>query len=280
LALWFFTGRQGAAAGPPVPFEARWNGLWHFSTAVSSYAGLHQWIGAAFALFLAVAAGTCIVRRAPKAPAAFSAAVLLLYFALPPQAFGGMFLLERLNLYFFLSLLLWIAAVSWSPAWRRLLMSGAAVFSVAILAVNVPWYRAANRLIEEYLSGAALIPANTTFVPLVYDPRGPGPMRELYGEPMRHTAGYAALMRSAVNLDNYEAQTDLFALMFHPDRNPGVFIGAIENNPPRVRLDSPLIDYVLLWDPQRVAPLPPPRFVPIFTSPQGGMRLFRGDPTP
>jgi hypothetical protein len=35
-----------------------------------------------------------------------------------------------------------------------------------------------------------------------------------------------------------------------------VFIGAIENNPPQVRLGSPLIDYVLLWDPQRVAPLP------------------------
>ena len=91
LALWFFTGRQGGAAGPPVPLEARWNGLWHFSTAVSSYAELHQWIGAAFALLLAGAAGACIARGAPKAPALFSAAVLLLYFTLPPQAFGGGF---------------------------------------------------------------------------------------------------------------------------------------------------------------------------------------------
>src|SRR5205807_6271420 len=116
-----------------------------------------------------------------------------------------------------------------------------AVFSVAILAVNAPWYRAANQSTEEYLSGVTLIPPNSTFVPLVYDSRGPGPMRKLYGEPMRHTAGYAALMRNAVNLDNYEAQTDLFPLMFRASRNPGVFIGAIENDPPRVRLDSPLI---------------------------------------
>jgi hypothetical protein len=104
-------------------------------------------------------------------------------------------------------------------------------------------------------------------------------MRELYGEPMRHTAGYAAIMRSAVNLDNYEGQTDLFPLKFRPDRNPGVFIGAIENNPPQVRLDSPLIDYVLLWDPQRVASVVPSRFVPVFTSTQGGMRIFQGDLT-
>jgi hypothetical protein len=85
------------------------------------------------------------------------------------------------------------------------------------------------------------------------------PMRELYGEPLRHTAGYAAVMRNAVNLDNYEAQTELFPIMFRPDRNPAAFVGAMEENPPRVRLDSPLIESVLLWDPQRAAPLPRPR---------------------
>jgi hypothetical protein len=190
-----------------------------------------------------------------------------------------MFLLERLNLYFFLSLLLWIAAAQWPPAWRRFLMTGAAAFSVALLALNVPWYREANRLIDEYLSGIALIRSNTVFVPLVHDPRGPGPMRELYGEPLRHTAGYAAVMRSAVNLDNYEAQTELFPVMFHGDRNPAVFVGAMEENPPRVRLDPSRIDYLLLWDPKRVAPLPPPGFAPIYESPQGGMRLFGIDAT-
>src|SRR5262249_5548882 len=189
------------------------------------------------------------------------AAILLLYFTLPPQAFGGAFMIERLNLYFFFSLLFWIPATQWTAASRRFLMSGGAALAAAILSLNAPWYREANRLIDEYLSGVACIRSNTAFVPLIYDPRGPGPMRELYGEPMRHTAGYAAVMRSAVNLDNYEAQTDLFPLVFRPDRNPGILIGAMENNPPQVRLDSPLIDCILLWDPQRVAPLPPPRFV-------------------
>ena len=103
--------------------------------------------------------------------------MLLLYFVLPPQAFGGMFLLERLNLYFFLSLLLWIPAVAWPPGWRVFLGTGALAFSVALLALNVPWYREANQLIDEYLSGVALIPSNSVFVPLIYDPRGPGPMR-------------------------------------------------------------------------------------------------------
>jgi hypothetical protein len=276
--LWFFTGRAGGGGpGPQVSFALRWNGLWHFSTAVSSYAGLHQQAGAALALFLGCAAGACLLRRPPKWPIAFSAAVLVMYFALPWQAFGGMFLIERLNLYFFLSLLLWIAAVKWSSAWRNSLMAGAAVFSVALLALNLPWYREANQLIAEYLSGAEQIRANTAFVSLVYSPRGEGPMRDLYGEPLRHTAGYAAVMRSAVNLDNYEAETDLFPVMFRPERSPAVFIGAIENNPPQVRLDSPHIDYVLLWDPKRVAPLPPRSFVPVFSSREGAMRLFRND---
>ena len=100
-------------------------------------------------------------------------------------------------------------------------------------------------------------------------------MRELYGEPLRHTAGYAAVMRNAVNLDNYEAETDLFPVMFRGDRNPAVFAGAIEDNPPRVRLDSPLIDYLLVWDPKRIAAPLPPEFILVSESYQGSMRILR-----
>ena len=78
-----------------------------------------------------------------------------------------------------------------------------------------------------------------------------------------------------MNLDNYEAQTELFPVMFHPDRNPALFVGAMEENPPQVRLDASRIDYILLWDPNRVASPPSPGFTQIYESPQGRMRLLK-----
>jgi hypothetical protein len=276
LAAWFFLAQPASGmAMVRVPFAARWNGLWHFSPSVFSYAGLHQWSGAAFALFLASAAAASLVKRQWGAPAVFSALVLALYFIAPPNAAGGAILLERLNLYFFLSLLLWIPAVSWPRAWERFFQTGAAVFTILLLALNWPWYREANRQIDEYLSGVPVLRPNATLLPLVYDPRGPGPLRLLYGEPLRHTASYAALQSNCLNLDNYEAETDLFPVTFRGDRNPAVFIGAMEENPPRVRLDSPRIDYLLVWDPARSAPAPPPEFTQVFASGQGSMRIFR-----
>jgi len=284
LAAWFFLGRSSSVtADVAVPAAARWNGLVHFTTAVFSYSGADQWVGTGFALFLVCAAAASVAKRRWGPPAVFSGLVLLLYFAAPPGAAGGAVLLERLNLYFFLSLLLGVAAAEWTPARRWYLQAGSALFTVALLALNWPWYREANRLIDEFLSGAAVLRPNSTLLPLVYDPRGPGRLRHLYGEPLRHIASLAAVMRDCVNLDNYEAQTDLFPVTFHGDRNPGVFIGAMEESPPRVRLDSPRIDYLLVWDPQHSAPAPPPRFAPVFSSPAGRMRIYRqggGDAPP
>ncbi|HTM50165.1 MAG TPA: hypothetical protein VL285_15845 [Bryobacteraceae bacterium] len=270
MAIWFFAGRHGGSAGPAVPLAARWSGLWHFSTAVSSYGAPDQWIGTAFALFLLCAAIVC----AAKGPALFSALLLIFYFAIPPQAFGGMFLLERLNLYFFLSLLPWIAERDWSRGARRILVAGAALFCLALLALNMPWYLEANRLIAEFLSGAGHVRTGSVFVPLIYEARGPGPMRRLYGEPLRHTSGYLAVLRGAVNLDNYEAQTDLFPVKFRPDHNPGVLVGAMEESPPRVHLDPSRIDYVVVWDPARLAPPPALEFKPVFESASGALRIF------
>jgi hypothetical protein len=273
-AVWFVAGRGvGAAEGPIVTAAQRWKGLWHFSPMVFSYAEGAQWLGAACALALAAAAAVAMVRSHAVRLALLSAVVLGLYFVAPPAASGGAVLLERLNLYFFLTLLPWVASAPWGRTGMRCLSGGALIFTLALAGLNWPWYLAADRLLLDFMSAAPVVRSNTTFVPLVYDPRGPGPLRDLYGEPLRHAAGHLAAARSAVNLDNYEAQTDLFPVRFRGDRNPGVFVGAMEENPPRVRLDSPWIDAVLVWDPARTAPAPM-GFAPVFTSPAGYLRLY------
>jgi hypothetical protein len=276
LAGSFFWSRaSGGGAVESIGFGPRWYGLTHFTTSVFSFADAHQRAGAALSLFFIGAAAVALFRRSPKPAVALSTALLVFYFVAPPGGAGGSALLERLNLFFFLSLVLTIGAADWGARARGTLTAGAALGTAMLLALNLPWYREANRQAAEMLTAAPHIPPATAWVPLLYDARGTGPLRDLYGETMRHVPSYLAATTASINLDNYEAQTELFPVRFREGHNPGALVGGMEELPPRVRLDWPAVRAVLVWDPGRQAASLPPDFALAFTSTGGAARVYR-----
>jgi hypothetical protein len=118
-----------------------------------------------------------------------------------------------------------------------------------------------SRSLEEYVSLAPHVERGRTLLPLVLT-SGRDVDRErlvpLNFAPFLHAAGYVAATRDAIDLTNYEANTDLFPLRFRPERNPFVALGrgrGIEGEgpPPCADLegggDAIPVDYVLLWGP-------------------------------
>jgi hypothetical protein len=248
LAVWFVgTGAVMTGGGAAVGFGQRWSALWRASTAVFSYgdAALSASCGV---LILGLAAVSAARRNWNlwSAAAALSAA---LYFASPPQAGAGQYVLERLNLYVLLALALWVAAAARSKWEVTFLFAAASILSIAMVCNVVVLERRINDELGEYLSVAGSVPRESSLLPVQYDSRGPGELQKLYGFPMRHAASYIAVERRALNLDNYEAQTPLFPLIFREELNPGVRIGHIEDEPPAPKLIPELVESVLVWNP-------------------------------
>jgi hypothetical protein len=280
LVVWFVsTGAAATVGGAAVGFGRRWSALWRASTAVFSYDDTA--LSASCGVLILVLAAVSAVRRDWNLWSAVAALSAALYFVSPPQAGAAQYVLERLNLYVLLALALWVAAAARSKSEVTLLFAGASVLSIAMACNVVRLERRINGELNEYLSVAGSVPRESTLLPVQYDSRGPGELQKLYGFPMRHAASYIAVKRRALNLDNYEAQTPLFPLIFRDELNPGVRIGHIEDEPPAPELEPGLVESVLIWNPleakvgERFEEQLRAAYSPVATSPRGFAKLYR-----
>ncbi len=244
----------GNGAAVHVGFMQRWNALWRASTVVFSYSD--QALSACFGVLVLGLAILMAVQRRWNFWALIAALMLALYFVSPPQSGAGLYVLERLNVYALLALVLWIAIAARTTPERVFLFAGTVAVVLALVFNVARLQRRINGEMSEYMSVSQAVPGESTLLPVQYDSRGPGVLQSLYGFPMRHAAGYIAVERRALNLDNYEAQTPLFPLVFRDDRNPGIRIGHLEDEPPAPKFSPALADSVLIWNPAH-APLSP-----------------------
>lgn len=188
-----------------------------------------------------------------------TAVLIVVYFAAPSELAGGGFINQRLLLFPFLTLLLWLGTCE-HPAPRRLRVQiAAAGIALAFLGLVFWKYAELDRRLSEIVATADAVAPDHTLVFLSYDHRGDGSGGDIAyrTEPFLHVGGYVAARKRLVDLSLYEANENYFPLLFRPSLNPYLYMSngllGIEKMPPEVdllgypRRTGGRIDYVLLW---------------------------------
>ena len=203
-----------------------------------------------------VAIGLRGVRR-PHPLLLAAAGFLALYFVAPRRLAGGAYLNERLALFPFLVLLLWLATRELSPMVQRAAQWAGAGLALAAWSLHMATYIPLRGQLAEFLSAAERLESQRTLLPLSFAPQGWGLSRlRPRTKVFLHTASYLAAERGVLNLANYEGNYVHFPLIFRGELNPFVHLGrdqGLEGDPPCADIDGyerqtgRTIDYVLLW---------------------------------
>ena len=269
LALAFLV-RQGTARSAPPPTRVLLNGLLHLDSLVAYDEDRAIWLSTALVGLFVVVLLYCLGAKAVgrrldrwDGLLAVVAAFGVVYFLAPASMSGGMDISPRLRLFPFLALLLWFGAQAYPLVVRRGIQAIAVLIALAMLALNAMRYGEINDYLDEYVSASSLVEPNATLLGLCFshyanEPDG-RPLAHKVA-PFAHASSYISAERRSLELDNYEAQTSYFPLMFRPRLNPGLHIavskptfGCPHQGPPRVDfLTYPertggRVDYVLLW---------------------------------
>jgi hypothetical protein len=166
----------------------------------------------------------------------------------PSGSPGGGTTHDRVSLWVFLGLTLWIAVQPLSRKAERALVGISLVATVALLAVRLPRHAELDGYLKEYVSVGEKLPRDAVLLPLSFaheDPRV---------QPLLHAASWIAAERGVVELLNYEADLGYFPVRFRPDANPYRLLRwGLETRPPCVslnrydRLGPRPLDFILLW---------------------------------
>ena len=258
--------RPAAGQYPSVDWSLKDDviGLLQFSSMVS-YRANEAWLGGALAcVFGALTAWVLIgkiVRQSWSrwdALLLIPAALLAGYFKAHDPASVHFYIPQRLMLFAFITLLLWLAGqpMTWRVRWAAPPL--AAIIALGFILSHAQKYREFAPQLREFVSAGDQIKPNTTFLPLIFAPRGcdaRGKPSSIDVSPFYMASGYIAAARGAVDLRNYEANTDHFPVRFLPERNPydKLAVGkGFDMIPPRIdlarfRAAGGEVDYILLW---------------------------------
>jgi hypothetical protein len=180
------------------------------------------------------------------------------YFLAHDERSAHFYIPQRVMLYAFLVLLLWLGGQAISRRVKYLAAGLGMVLAVGFVVSHGLKYRQFAPQIGEFVSAGDQIKRNTTFLPLIFSPRGcdaNGKATSIDVSPFYMASGYIAAAREAVDLRNYEANTDHFPVRFVPGLNPyeELAVGeGLNEVPPHVdfekfRKAGGEVDYVLLW---------------------------------
>jgi hypothetical protein len=269
LLLALFLARQ------PNPFSHRpplLDYLKHFVSLYSlvSFTRSEILLAGTVAMLIALPVAVTLLRRGSRplrpvdgwlAAAAVGAA---LYFATPDTVADGAQLNDRLGLYPFFALALWLGHAA--VPLRRVRAAALALVAVFLAwsALRMVTYRAIDGYLADYDAVAPHIAEASTILPLTFAPYGPREGGAFDGKKLlsyrvkvfQHAAGYVAAERRSVDLDNSQANTRHTPLRWKPELNPFTFLGTrpfgLEDEPPCVELGGYTalggrIDYVLVW---------------------------------
>ncbi len=308
--LGHFLRSRGEVAYEPGPsFGERLGALVRLSELVS-FDPREAWIAAALSLVWFGAAALLLAGKARRrdwhrgdALLGLVAAAGVVYFTArvtvlrsPGSSAGGGTTHDRVSLFVFLALSLWLAAQPLGRRAERALAGCALAATLGFLALRLPRHAELNDYLTEYVSAGAMLPRDSVLLPLGYAPEGlraDGSPLSLRVLPFLHAASWIAADRGVVDLLNYEADLGYFPVRFRPEANPYRILRAgLETRPPCValnrydRLGPRPLDYILVWsarDADRSHPCTQAvlrhleeRYTRVFTSaPRGLAELYR-----
>ena len=186
---------------------------------------------------------------------------VLVYFLAPNAMSEGSFITDRLNLYPFFVIVLWLGVSTYPRSVKRGIVLVAIIVTAASLGLHALKYSELNHYLAEYFSGMHLIEPNKTLLPLAFDSHGhgsDGSVLSLKVRPFLHAAGTIAARRHVVEFTNYEAGAyKYFPVLFRSSLNPYDHIGIKDRSivwePPQVDFltyaerTGGQVDYVLVW---------------------------------
>jgi len=185
----------------------------------------------------------------------------ILYLLAPGVAAGVGLINARMFLFPLLTFVLWLAIQPFGKI-PALLLTAAAIFaSLALLAKDVDRYVWQTPILNEFYATASRVERNSTILSLNfgrcgYDPSGRD--RGLKYDPFLHATGLIAVERGLVDLNDYEAATRNFPLVYKGALDPSDIIGNGKDygGSPHANIvnyyrnTGRFVDYVLLWNVQ------------------------------
>ncbi|PWC43466.1 hypothetical protein [Azospirillum sp. TSO22-1] len=243
--------------GNPLLSHTRWEGLFTTPLALLPFA----------------AAGLLLWRRrgggwtAADGLLLGAAGVTLFSYVIPNNTSGGGLAVQRLQIYPYLLVMLWLAATTDWPALRRATVAVAGVAAAGLLAVNLVYNHLHSRYVAEFETAASYLEPGSTMLLLDFtgwnhspDGRYDSFRMNFIGHPQsRFVAG-----RPVVDLNLYQASTPNFPVRYRYWNDPYLHVrgnGAHPEAPPSdeflmagTRSDVQ-VDYALVWGltPERAA---------------------------
>jgi len=236
---------------------------------VSSYNAIDLKLSALFGMVALVAVVVaCYSRRRENRKLLLSDVLLVaaagqfvLYVVAPQHTGGGGYINYRFMLFALVTLALWIAVQPYNKATIAFISGAATMIGLGLIARNLQrdvWLSAA---LGEYREAAAHIEEHKSLLSLHFDRSSYGSIRDpgLRYDPFMHAAALLATERGLVDLDNYEAESRNFPIVYREGFDP---MKVIKNEGPSAtppladiaqyqRMTGRTVDYLLLWDVQR-----------------------------
>jgi len=266
----FLAGQSAERSEESPGLLERWADLWRLKE-LASHDEKELWLtGALGVLLLAGAAAVLAWKLATRRWGSWDGLLLVaagfavVYFLAPVTVLntpgstaGGGTTHDRVSLYVFVALALWLGVQDLRPAARRALLAASVALAAGLLAVRIPRYAEMNDHLAEYLSPAGRIERHATLLPVSFAHRGhrlDGSAVSWRVEAFLHGGAYLAVERDLVDFTNYEADLGYFPTLFRPEANPYRWLrGGQELAVPCVALrrydrrgPRPL-DYILVW---------------------------------
>jgi len=239
--------------------------LLQFSSMIS-YRNNEAWLGAAITTVMGGLTLLVLANKAARRRSWSRWDVLLLvpiglvgiYFRSYDARALHFYIPHRVMLYAFLTLILWLAG---QPLTRRVkwaVVPLAAGTALAFVASHALKYREFAPQLNEFVSAGDRIEPNSTFLPLIFSPRGrtaDARVSSIDVAPFYMASGYIAARRDAVDLRNYEGNTDHFPVRFRDELNPYKHLAVgdgLNEVPPKVDIEGYRkrggeVDYVIVW---------------------------------
>ena len=270
LVLRFLAGQRTERSDEGPTLGERWADLWRLQE-LASHDPRELWLTGALGVFLLLAALGLLVKKVRARSWSEGDGILLVavatavvYFLAPVTVLntpgstpGGGTTHDRVSLYVFFALLLWVAVQDLGAAARRALVVASAAAAVGLLAVRLPRYAEMNAHLAEYLSPADRLTPHATLLPVSFAHQGHRPDGSPVSwrvEAFLHGGAYLAAERGLVDFTNYEADLGYFPTLFRRDANPYRWLrGGQELQTPCLdfsrydRRGPRPLDFVLVW---------------------------------